>query len=122
MDLYLMDGLEKSRDQNTFDILNWWKVNFNKYPILSQITRDVLAMPVSTVASESAFSTGGRVLNNYMSSLTPKTVETLICTQNWLRTSPITTKFEELIEESEKLELEIAPTEKDDDESGVDSD
>ncbi|XP_057730888.1 zinc finger BED domain-containing protein RICESLEEPER 2-like [Arachis stenosperma] len=101
VDLYLMDGLEKSCDQNTFDILNWWKVNYSKYPILSQIARDVLAMPVSTVASESAFSTGGRVLNNYRSSLTPKTVEALICTQNWLRASPMTTDFEELIEEFE---------------------
>ncbi|XP_025684611.1 zinc finger BED domain-containing protein RICESLEEPER 1-like [Arachis hypogaea] len=51
VDLYLMDGLEKSHDQNTFDILNWWKVNSSKYPILSQIARDILAMPVSTVAS-----------------------------------------------------------------------
>ncbi|XP_072052058.1 zinc finger BED domain-containing protein RICESLEEPER 2-like [Arachis hypogaea] len=105
MDLYLMDGLEKSRDQNTFDILNWWKVNSSKYPILSQIARDVLAMPVSTIASESAFSTGRRLLNNYRSSLTPKTVEALICTQNWLRASPMTTDFEEIIEEFEKLEL-----------------
>ncbi|RYR34987.1 hypothetical protein Ahy_A10g050061 isoform A [Arachis hypogaea] len=81
------------------------EVNFSKYPILSQIARDVLAMPVSTVASESAFSTGGRVLNNYRSSLTPKTVEALICTQNWLRASPMTIDFEELIDEFEKLEL-----------------
>ncbi|XP_057746595.1 zinc finger BED domain-containing protein RICESLEEPER 2-like [Arachis stenosperma] len=99
-----------------------WLVNFNKYPILSQIARDVLAMPISTVALESTFSTGGRVLNNYRSSLTLKTVEALICTQNWLRASPITIDFEELIEEFEKLELEIAPTGEDDDESGVDLD
>ncbi|XP_072066131.1 zinc finger BED domain-containing protein RICESLEEPER 2-like [Arachis hypogaea] len=99
-----------------------WLVNSSKYPILSQIARDVLVMPVSTVASESAFSTGGKVLNNYRSSLTPKTVEALICTQNWLRTSPMTTDFKELIEEFEKLELEIAPTGEDEDESGVDSD
>ncbi|QHN83316.1 uncharacterized protein DS421_20g703720 [Arachis hypogaea] len=48
--------------------------------------------------------------------------EALICTQNWLRASPMTTDFEELIGEFEKLELEIAPTGEDEDESGVDSD
>ncbi|KAF7808335.1 zinc finger BED domain-containing protein RICESLEEPER 2-like [Senna tora] len=77
VDLYLMEAREKMTSK--FDILNWWKVNFTKYPILGQIARDVLAMPVSTVASESAFSTGGLVLNQYRSSLTPKTVEALIC-------------------------------------------
>lgn len=81
VDLYLMESLEK-KGNSTFDILTWWKVNSNKYPILSLIHRDVLAMPVSTVASESAFSTGGTVLSCYRSSPTPKTVEALACTQN----------------------------------------
>ena len=103
VDLYLMEGLEKTT--SSFDILNWWKVNSTKYPILGQIARDVLAMPVSTVASESAFSTGGRVLNNYRSSLTPKTVEALICAQNWFRSTSLPMDFEECLEEFEKLEL-----------------
>ena len=42
-------------------------------------------MPISKVASESAFSTGGHVLDLFRSSLALRTVETLICTQNWLR-------------------------------------
>jgi hypothetical protein len=79
VDLYLMETLEKATAN--FDILNWWKVNSSKYSILGQIARDLLAMPVTTVASESAFSTGGRVLNNYRSSLTPRTVEAMICAQ-----------------------------------------
>ncbi|CAN1331500.1 hypothetical protein LINPERPRIM_LOCUS35353 [Linum perenne] len=32
------------------------------------MARDVLAVPISSVASESAFSTGGRVLSNFRSS------------------------------------------------------
>ncbi|XP_052290092.1 zinc finger BED domain-containing protein RICESLEEPER 1-like [Citrus sinensis] len=40
------------------NVLLWWRVNGLRYPILEKITRDVLAVPVSTMASESAFSTG----------------------------------------------------------------
>ncbi|XP_012575550.1 zinc finger BED domain-containing protein RICESLEEPER 2-like [Cicer arietinum] len=43
-----------------FDILNWWKVNSTRFSILSSVAREVLAIPVSTVASESAFNTRGR--------------------------------------------------------------
>ena len=52
--------LEASVDPDIegFDILDWWRVNSSKYRILSQVARDVLAILVSTVASESAFSTG----------------------------------------------------------------
>ena len=60
-----------------------------KYPILGEIARSLLAIPVSTVASESAFSTGGRVLDSFRSSLAPATVEALICTQNWIKGTPI---------------------------------
>ncbi|CAI8609757.1 unnamed protein product [Vicia faba] len=107
LDLYLMENLEKKGPG--FDILNWWKVNSNKYLILGQMARDILAMPVSTVASESAFSTGGRVLTCYRSSLTPKTVEALICTQNWCKSPPVSVDIEELVDELENLELELAP-------------
>ncbi|KAH0996846.1 hypothetical protein GBA52_020710 [Prunus armeniaca] len=51
--------------------------------------KDVFAVPVSTVASESAFSTGGRIIDHFRSSLTPKMVEALTCGQNWLRSFPI---------------------------------
>jgi hypothetical protein len=83
---YLSDGREARTVD--FDVLNWWKMNASKYPILGHIARDVMAMPISTFSSESAFSTGGRVLDPFRSSLSPKTVEALICTQNWLREEP----------------------------------
>ena len=59
-------------------------------------------MSVSTVASESAFSTGGRVLDPHQCSLSTRTVEALICTQNWLRSTPIS--FDEAIDEIEHIE------------------
>nr|KAJ0218089.1 hypothetical protein LSAT_V11C300138680 [Lactuca sativa] len=46
---------------------------------------DVLAIPISTVASEATFSAGGRVIDPYRSSLAPHTVEKLICGGDWIR-------------------------------------
>ncbi len=50
---------------------------------------DVLAITASTVASESAFSTGSRIISDYRSSLSSKTVEALVCLQDWFRTAGI---------------------------------
>ncbi|KAK3229379.1 hypothetical protein Dsin_001260 [Dipteronia sinensis] len=61
-----------------FDILLWWKMQKGRYPILSKIARDVLVIPVSTVASESAFSISGRTLSSHHSRLHPHTVEALM--------------------------------------------
>ncbi|KAL4346321.1 hypothetical protein GQ457_17G006270 [Hibiscus cannabinus] len=86
LDKYLTEE-EDENNSTTFDLLLWWKVNSPRYPILSQMARDVFSIPISIVSSESAFSTGGRVLDGFRSSLTPTMVEALICTQDWLRKS-----------------------------------
>ena len=57
-----------------FDILAWWKANSRKYPILQTIARDILAIPISIVTSESAFSTSGRFISPHRSRLHPKTL------------------------------------------------
>ncbi|WCJ18595.1 Zinc finger BED domain-containing protein RICESLEEPER 4 [Euphorbia peplus] len=85
LDKYLSENREISSP--CFDILTWWKLNALRYPKLALIARDVLAIPVSTVAFESAFSTGGRVVDSFRSALTPRIVDTLVCAQNWLRCS-----------------------------------
>uniref|UniRef100_A0A3Q7FMN0 HAT C-terminal dimerisation domain-containing protein n=1 Tax=Solanum lycopersicum TaxID=4081 RepID=A0A3Q7FMN0_SOLLC len=70
LDKYLLEDQEPEYED--FDILSWWKVNSPRFPVLSQLARDVLAIPMSSVASECAFSTGGRILDPFRSSLTPK--------------------------------------------------
>ncbi|MCI26300.1 zinc finger BED domain-containing protein ricesleeper 1-like, partial [Trifolium medium] len=74
-------------DDGNFDLLLWWKENSLKYPVLSKMARDVFATPVLTVASESAFSTGGRIFDSFRSCLNPKMAEALFCAQDWLRPS-----------------------------------
>ncbi|PWA66938.1 zinc finger BED domain-containing protein RICESLEEPER 2 [Artemisia annua] len=85
LDKYLCENIEASDSNVKFDILAWWKVNSPRFPILSLMARDLLAIPVSTVASESVFSTSGRVLDTFRSSLSDKSIESLICAQDWIR-------------------------------------
>jgi hypothetical protein len=61
----LLDGCEATI--NDFNVLGWWKINAPKYLILVAIARDVLAMPIFTVASESAFSIRERILDPFRS-------------------------------------------------------
>nr|GEV18971.1 zinc finger BED domain-containing protein RICESLEEPER 2-like [Tanacetum cinerariifolium] len=82
MRIDLDDGFSKYLETQYGE--GWWNQNMMKFPILSQVAKHVLAMPISTIASESAFSTGGGVIDKYRSSLTPKTVEVPICAQDWL--------------------------------------
>ncbi|CAN1160485.1 Zinc finger BED domain-containing protein RICESLEEPER 2 [Linum perenne] len=82
LDTYLRHGLIPRTEE--FDILAWWKSHVVKYPILRLIARDILGIPVTTVVSESAFSTCGRLLSPHRSRLEENTIEALMCSQNWL--------------------------------------
>ncbi|CAL9012612.1 unnamed protein product [Prunus brigantina] len=109
VDRYLLDPLESIDEE--FDILGWWRINGLKYPTLASIAKDVLAIPTSTIASESCFSTSGRVIDSFRSSLSPRMVEALICSQNWIRSEDISSlQYVPTIEEMEfyeSIEMEI---------------
>ena len=76
------------RPDERFEILTWWKTNSNKYPVLSAMARDFLAIPLSTVSSESAFSLSGRILSDNRSSMKSETLQALVCCKDWLYTYP----------------------------------
>lgn len=105
LERYFMERNE-DRKNKEFDILVWWKVNSSKYPVLAEMARDVLAIQVSTVASESAFSTGGRVLDAFRSSLSPAMVQALICCQNWIRSSSLPLDMSSVLEEMETYQVD----------------
>ncbi|CAI9281773.1 unnamed protein product [Lactuca saligna] len=107
LEKYLQESVED--DSNMFSILDWWKVNSPIFPILSLMARDVFAIPISTVASESVFSTSGRVLGPFRSYLTHKIVESLICTQDWIRGSiSDIIDYEKDWEENQQIDNELS--------------
>ena len=71
LELYLEEN-KVTRIEN-YSVLGYWNQNKSRFPILSQMAQDVLAIPLSTVAFESAFSVGGRVF---------LCISELICTRN----------------------------------------
>ena len=89
-----------------FEILGWWKANLDRYQVLSKLARDVLAVPVSTVAFELVFSTGGRILDPFRSSLSPLMVQNLVCAQDWLQ-ALVSISFRKSKDEVEALEDEF---------------
>ncbi|KAF0914339.1 hypothetical protein E2562_028219 [Oryza meyeriana var. granulata] len=91
IDQYLEEALMPRIPE--FDILEWWKLNTLKFPTLSKMARDVLAIPMSMVSNGSsifsAAATGNRMLDDYRSSLRPDTVEALFCAKDWLQTTAL---------------------------------
>nr|GMD78575.1 zinc finger BED domain-containing protein RICESLEEPER 2-like [Ipomoea batatas] len=88
LDIYLEEGVYRCQDgevASIFDALAWWKSHELKFSILSKLARDVLSIPISTVASEATFSAGTRVLDPYRAKLSSDMVQVLICGADWVR-------------------------------------
>ncbi|KAG5000544.1 hypothetical protein JHK87_021616 [Glycine soja] len=71
------------------------------------MAREVLAIPISNVVSESSFGAGGRIFDPYRSSLTPRMVEVLVCMQDWLKGTSFSMFTDENFKELEKFEQDM---------------
>ncbi|KAL2922100.1 putative AC transposase, partial [Bienertia sinuspersici] len=69
--------------EENFHIIEWWKNHSSKFPVLARIVKDILAIPASTIASESAFSAGRRVLDEKRSRLSSESIEMCVCKKDW---------------------------------------
>ncbi|XP_057473813.1 zinc finger BED domain-containing protein RICESLEEPER 1-like [Actinidia eriantha] len=87
LDIYLEESVYICDEgvSSYFDALEWWKINNLKYRILSKMACDILSIPITSVASESTFSAGGRVIDPYRASLSTETVQMLLCGADWVR-------------------------------------
>ncbi|KAK9997362.1 hypothetical protein SO802_022048 [Lithocarpus litseifolius] len=70
--------------EGEFDILGWWHTNSTKFPTLWRIAQDILAIPMSTSISNSAFSIETMTINPTFNGLDPVIIEALVCGEDWL--------------------------------------
>jgi hAT family C-terminal dimerisation region len=78
----LVSNCLESMEPDSIDILGYWKMNETAYPILAMMARDIFVVPVSTVPSESCFSSANRILTDKRIRLGAKTFERLVCLQD----------------------------------------
>ena len=58
--------------------LNWWKLNKDQFPILSQLAREYLAIPAMSTPSKRLFSTSGYISNQRRSCLNGEHIHQLV--------------------------------------------
>ncbi|GJY72851.1 zinc finger BED domain-containing protein RICESLEEPER 2-like protein [Tanacetum coccineum] len=68
----------------TFDVLGFWKTKKTMFPVLSRMAMDILSVQATSVASQSAFSTSGRVLSIRRTRLTLASLEMYMCLKDHL--------------------------------------
>lgn len=72
-------------DESEFDLLAWWKGNTKKFPLLSRMARDVLAVPVSTISLEKVFKQDEVQIWEKEDLLGDESVERTECLKDWIR-------------------------------------
>lgn len=65
------------------DPIDWWKNQEDKFPTLSKVTRDVLSIQASSVASESTFSHDGRLVTDYRTRLSDGVIQACVLLNSW---------------------------------------
>ena len=78
---YLQEPLQPDEE---FDILGWWHTKSQDSPTLWTMARDILAIPMSTSTSNSAFCIETMTLDPIFNDLDPDIIEALFCGKDLL--------------------------------------
>ncbi|KAG9384346.1 Dimer-Tnp-hAT domain containing protein [Pyrenophora tritici-repentis] len=63
---------------DSFDILEWWKTNEPTYPRLSQVAKDILAIPIAQVGVERVFNVAKDVIGSRRHRLSARTIQQIM--------------------------------------------
>jgi hypothetical protein len=62
----------------SFTILGWWKAHEEDYPLLAQVAKDILAIPVAEVGVERVFNMAKDVIGDRRHRLAAKTIQQIM--------------------------------------------
>ena len=74
-----------NENEHGLDVMAWWRRHQRAFPTLAMMGRDVFAVPVSTVPSESCFSSANMILSDKRSKLGPHVFERLVYLKDWIQ-------------------------------------
>lgn len=69
----------------TTDVLEWWKVNSTRYPRLSVMARDFLAVQATSVVPEELFCGKGDEINKQRFCMSHDTTQAILCIKSWIQ-------------------------------------
>ena len=90
-----------SQLDDDFNILHWWHQHKLTYPVLSTLAKDIFSVPVSTISSETTFSTTGRIIEERRRRLKLEAVEALTCIKDWKAAE---SRLQHMVEDKELVE------------------
>ncbi|CAN1180425.1 Putative AC transposase [Linum perenne] len=67
------------------DVLEWWKVNGSRYPRLSAMARDFLAVQATSVAPEELFGSRGEEIDKQRFTMPHESTRAVLCIGSWTR-------------------------------------
>ncbi|KAG7577585.1 Ribonuclease H-like superfamily, partial [Arabidopsis thaliana x Arabidopsis arenosa] len=83
LDSYLKEPVRKWNKD--FKALKWWKEESQNYPILSQVARDILSIPISRATSYDAYVADRRECPKFVASMKAELVNAMMCSKSWSR-------------------------------------
>ncbi|XP_042066164.1 zinc finger BED domain-containing protein RICESLEEPER 2-like isoform X1 [Salvia splendens] len=90
------------------DALDWWKVNSSRYPRLSLMARDFLAVQSTVSLPEHIFCAKGNEIDRQRSSISQHDTQALLCVNSWMQNG-IKLKHKSTEIDSERIvELQVA--------------
>ena len=80
--MYLEEPRLNKKKNSKLEVLSWWKEHYNRFLELFLMARDLMSIPIITVASDQVLALEKKILTSYRSRLLPKNVEATLCTKS----------------------------------------